>query len=744
MRSHPNLRLVALALGAITLVAAGCVPPPTPGPPPPPSELLAFPVLEGLDEPTNVEFAPDGRVFVAEKSGIIRTYDSTADTTPTTAADLTADVRSVGEHGLLGMEVDPAYPARPFVYVMYAWDSTGLWGDGCAAGYGTNGCVTGARIAKLAIGAGGVAVGAPTTIVDNRWCYQFASHGVGDLEVLDDGSLIASSGEGAYWVGADYGQFGGQQLDPPVAGLTPVNACDDPPNGAGGPVDPTTSEGGSLRAQDLLTTADPVGWDGAVIRIDPDTGAPMADNPLVGVGPVSDDAVVAHGLRNPYRLTAGPGAGEVFAIDVGYARTEEINRLDVDDEVTENFGWPCKEGPEVQRTFDALDNQLCDLALGTSARTTLTDPWFSYARDSQGGAISAIAIVPPGRYDESMVGDLIFSDYVEGRTWTIGLVDGAADPEGPREVARDGIVVDLEAAPDGYVYAVDYAAGTVSRLVDKDAAPVARVSASPLQGPLPLVVTFDASASEQPGGGRLSFAWDLDRDGAFDDGTGPTATATLTTAVNRTVRVRVTNSAGAFSIASTTVYPGNSAPAVAIDVTTPLPWSANDRIDFTIAASDPEDGALAPAAVSWSAELHHCYSPTDCHSHPFVSQAASAAGSITGPSHGYPSFVRLVATAVDARGQRTTVGRDLHPAAVTLQFASVPSGAVVTIGDQQRATPFSVTVIRNDSISLSAPSPQAIGGVPHTFSSWSDGQPRSHQYLAGADATVTLQMSPSG
>ena len=174
------------------------------------------------------------------------------------------------------------------------------------------------------------------------------------------------------------------------------------------------------RAIKPLTTDEPH-LPGTVLR---------TDNPLVGVGPVSDDAVVAHGLRNPYRLTAGPGAGEVFAIDVGYARTEEINRLDVDDEVAENFGWPCKEGPEVQRTFDALDNQLCDLALGTSARTTLTDPWFSYARDSQGGAISAIAIVPPGRYDESMVGDRIFSDYVEGRTWTIGLVDGAATDRG--------------------------------------------------------------------------------------------------------------------------------------------------------------------------------------------------------------------------------------------------------------------------------------------------------------------------
>ena len=29
-------------------------------------------VLSGLTQPTNVEFSPDGRVFVAEKSGLIK------------------------------------------------------------------------------------------------------------------------------------------------------------------------------------------------------------------------------------------------------------------------------------------------------------------------------------------------------------------------------------------------------------------------------------------------------------------------------------------------------------------------------------------------------------------------------------------------------------------------------------------------------------------------------------------------
>ena len=39
-------------------------------------------VFSGLTDPSNVAFAADGRVFVAEKSGLIKVFDSLDDPTP--------------------------------------------------------------------------------------------------------------------------------------------------------------------------------------------------------------------------------------------------------------------------------------------------------------------------------------------------------------------------------------------------------------------------------------------------------------------------------------------------------------------------------------------------------------------------------------------------------------------------------------------------------------------------------------
>ena len=38
---------------------------------------------------------------------------------------------------------------------------------------------------------------------------QFPSHSIGDLEFGDDGFLYASGGDGASFIDADWGQFGG-------------------------------------------------------------------------------------------------------------------------------------------------------------------------------------------------------------------------------------------------------------------------------------------------------------------------------------------------------------------------------------------------------------------------------------------------------------------------------------------------------------------------------------------------------
>ena len=80
-------------------------------------------VLPGVGKPQDIAIAPNGRVFVAEKTGIIRTYDSVDDTTPTMFADLRTQVHNYGSRGLLSIVVDPGFPAKPYVYVYYTMDA---------------------------------------------------------------------------------------------------------------------------------------------------------------------------------------------------------------------------------------------------------------------------------------------------------------------------------------------------------------------------------------------------------------------------------------------------------------------------------------------------------------------------------------------------------------------------------------------------------------------------------------------
>ena len=70
-------------------------------------------VFSGLTQPTAVRFAPDGRVFVAEKSGLIKVFDGLADTTPTIFADLRTNVHNFWDRGLLGLALAPELPDRP-------------------------------------------------------------------------------------------------------------------------------------------------------------------------------------------------------------------------------------------------------------------------------------------------------------------------------------------------------------------------------------------------------------------------------------------------------------------------------------------------------------------------------------------------------------------------------------------------------------------------------------------------------
>ena len=94
-------------------------------------------VFSGLNNPTLVRFSPDGRVFIGEKSGLIKECDSLSDTTPRVYADLRQKVHDFWDRGLLGIALDPSFPTRSVIYALYTYDApiggtAPVYNDTCA------------------------------------------------------------------------------------------------------------------------------------------------------------------------------------------------------------------------------------------------------------------------------------------------------------------------------------------------------------------------------------------------------------------------------------------------------------------------------------------------------------------------------------------------------------------------------------------------------------------------------------
>src|SRR5215218_6778145 len=75
--------------------------------------------VNGLQNPSTLDFAPDGTMFVAERNGRILAFDSVEDSTPTLTASILAEVHATGDRGILGMKLDPDYPTEPYIYLSY-------------------------------------------------------------------------------------------------------------------------------------------------------------------------------------------------------------------------------------------------------------------------------------------------------------------------------------------------------------------------------------------------------------------------------------------------------------------------------------------------------------------------------------------------------------------------------------------------------------------------------------------------
>jgi uncharacterized repeat protein (TIGR01451 family) len=945
-------------------------------------------VISGLTYPTVVRFSPDGRVFVAEKSGLIKVFDGLSDATPETFADLRTNVHNFWDRGLLGLALHPAFPQVPYLYALYThdapvggaaprWGTAGATSDGCPSppGATTDGCVVSARLSRLQA-SGNRMTGAELPLIED-WCQQFPSHSIGDLRFGPDGALYATGGDGASFNYADYGQAGGT-LPTTTSPLVPRNPCGDPPGGVGGAMSAPSAEGGALRAQDVRTgsgsgagyaitvaglapvahwrlaesggttaadaggantgsyvgapalgrpglltgdastavqldgvddevrvpssttlnqitrlsivawinatdwagnrrivqkgrsdnqyrllaeggllkldvagvgevtaalpspgarhnvvgtfdgtvpalrlyvdgvlaaerttgigasaatstdplaigakpdstvasdrfrgvvdevsvhaaslsasqvdalwragttapgtgPAEPTTLDGAVIRIDPQTGAGSPGNPRAADGDANTRRLIAHGLRNPFRLAIRPRTAEVWVGDVGWNTHEEIDRIEAPGQSLVNFGWPCYEGAGQQPSYRNLGLTLCQ---GLYADGSATAPYFSYAHASTvvpgetcptgGSAISGLAFYEEGTYPSAYEGALFFSDYNRNCIWAMRAgADGLPSTASLETfVAGAGNPVNLEIGPGGDLFYVDFDGGAIHqvRYLSSNQPPTAAFSATPDSGPAPLAVTFDGGASIDPEGAALAFSWDLDADGSFDDATSSTTAYTYDVPGTYRVGLRVTDEEGASATATRLVSVANDAPVPVIDAPTgSFTWHVGEVIAFGGGATDAQDGTLPASALDWAVLMHHCATPTTCHTHPVQGWDGVASGTFVAPDHEYPSHLEIRLTATDSTGTSATTSVLLQPETVSLRLESDPTGLQLSLNGTTAPAPFSRTVIVGSSNSISAPSPQTLGGVTRVFSSWTDGGAASHNVTAGmADAT---------
>jgi hypothetical protein len=144
----------------------------------PPGEFVIETVYDGLNQPTVVAFADDGRVFVGEKSGRIHVFDGLDDTDgPDTITELPPRVHDYLDRGLLGLAAHPDFAANPYLYTLYTWDrkipaqGSGSWGDTCPF-TDDPGCVVDGRLSRFPLGPDNLPSGPEQVLIEDRWCQR--------------------------------------------------------------------------------------------------------------------------------------------------------------------------------------------------------------------------------------------------------------------------------------------------------------------------------------------------------------------------------------------------------------------------------------------------------------------------------------------------------------------------------------------------------------------------------------------
>lgn len=636
-----------------------------------------------------IDWTPDGRMLVVEKPGYLKVANP--DGTSTGILSVADRTNEAADRGLTGIAVDAGYASNHFVYLYYTYDAFNPDSTKPKTSRLTrivlndDSTVANARLAPETVILGSwpttpaneACPAAPTNLQD---CIPAdgLSHVNGTVRAAADGTLFVGNGDARF-------------------------AAASPPD--------------AFRGYDARSLA------GKILHVDrngrglPGHGFCPADADLTH----NCTKVYAAGFRNPFRFDFASRGG-LWAGDVGEYTWEELDHV----QRGKSYGWPCAEGAFPNPAFQ--NDATC--AARRSGNLDLP-PLFAYRHGADGAAIISGPEIRSDRYPASWQGDVLVGDFVLGTLDRVKL-DAAGGVLEVNRVANDWYGTDLRMGPDGYLYSVEWT--QVNRLVPEHAnrPPTATASVTPYAGLAPLEARFDASASSDPDGDTLTYAW------SFGDGTGATGPApvhTYATNGRYTATVTVSDAGGLSDTEELLVVVGTRPPQP--EITAPAAgarFRAGTPVTLTGTATDPEDGALPDSALAWRVVLQH-----NQHQHQIGSFSGRSAEFTPLTSHDADSHYLVELTATDADGVAATTTHRLDPQTVRLELAVEPAVAAELVYDSvSRSAPFVHQAAVGFRTTVAAPPTLTTAeGQTLTFNGWSDGGAATHE-ITVPDADVRL------
>ena len=365
------------------------------------------------------------RLFICEKTGLLRVIPNLAAPTASTFLDLPALLTSRGEalstsseQGLLGLAFHPNFPASNYFYIYYSV---------------TTNAVTYERLSRFTVSAGNTnAANTASELMLWQQADTADNHNGGDLHFGPDGYLYISLGDGG---DQNDSQGHAQKInDGFYAGIARIDVDKKP-----GSLEPNHLVGVFLYSGNAAY--------GVPVN-NPYIGRTNFNNLTVNSNAVRTE-MYALGLRNPWRFSIDFATSNLWCGNVGQDAYEGVYIITNG----QNCGWAFYEqnhnGPKIGSAPGGF---------------AYTHPIFEYPHGSsttQGNSVTG-GFVYRGSNIPSLYGAYIFCDYVSGNIWSLTYSNSIAAVN--RLTGQANIVAFGKDPSNGDVLMADIAGGRILRL----------------------------------------------------------------------------------------------------------------------------------------------------------------------------------------------------------------------------------------------------------------------------------------